>query len=221
MSLTNGRAALLAATIVLVCSPAQAVILAPGMTAPLPGTTSAAEPHLAGVVLVDELIPFSFFDGVSGGDILGHVQQRVVRSSVDGTLDFYWRVFNDASSSAAIQSFRLGEFFSPEYDADYRIDGLGVRAPDTAHRFAGALDSYVNFNFLDLGLLPGQDSNFLLMDTTATHYAKTAVFDLANIGHTSISDSFDAYTPAPIPEPTTLALLGLGLAGVVARRRRR
>jgi PEP-CTERM motif len=217
------RAALFGAATFLCGLPAEAVLIAPGATVALPGTTSALEPQLAGVVQVDELIPFSFFDGVSGGTIFGQVQQRVVRSSVDGTLDFYWRVFNDIDSSAAIGSFRLGDFVSPEYNANWRIDGLGERAPDSAHRFTGSFDTFVNFNFTSApGLLPGEESYFLLLDTTATHYAKTAIFDLANVGHTHISGLFDAYSPAePIPEPTSVTLLGLGLIGLAKARKRR
>jgi len=65
---------------------AQAVVLPPGATVNLPGTTVAADPALAGVVEIDELVPFSFAAG--GGTISGDVQVRVVRSSVDNTLDF-------------------------------------------------------------------------------------------------------------------------------------
>jgi hypothetical protein len=68
---------------------AQAVSLNVGDTLALPGTTVAAEPKLGGTVLIDENIPFAF------GTITGHVQQRIVKSSVDGSLDFYWRVFRE------------------------------------------------------------------------------------------------------------------------------
>ncbi len=133
---------------------AHAALLNPGDTLPLPGTTVVVEPQLAGTVLVDELIPFSFSAGIGLGNITGEVQQRIVRSSVDGTLDFYWRVTNDPNSAAAIGSFRLGNFVSPEYNANWRIDSIGVRAPDSATRFLGSFDSYVNFTFSSNGLLP-------------------------------------------------------------------
>ena len=59
-----------------------------GSNPALPGTTVAAEPQLAGVIIVDDLIPFSF-PIASGGNILGDVQVRIVRSDLDSTLDFY------------------------------------------------------------------------------------------------------------------------------------
>jgi hypothetical protein len=207
---------------------AHAVLLNPGDFAiSLPGTTVAAEPQLAGTVLVDELIPFSFSAGTGLGNITGQVQQRIVQSSVDGTLDFYWRVMSDASSAAAIGSFRLGNFVSPEYNANWRIDGLGDKAPDEADRFSGAFDSSVNFDFnvfstnpLD-GLLPGQSSNFMFLDTTATNYAKTATFDLTNMQQDPISAQFAAYSPVPVPVPAAVWLLGSGLIGLVGIARRR
>jgi hypothetical protein len=59
------------------------------------------------------------------------------------------------------------------------------------------------------------------MDTTATSYAKTAIFDVTNVGQTHISGLFDAYSPTAVPEPSTLALLGIGVAGLWRRRGRR
>lgn len=187
---------------------ANAVLLNPGDITALPGTTAAAEPQLAGVVLVDEIVPFSF---TSDGFISGTVQQRIVRSDADGTLDFYWRVFNDINSQAAIGSFRIGDFYAPEYNANWRIDGLGDVAPDSAHRFTGINDASVNFLFSN-GLLPGTSSNFFFFDTTATDYAMTAQFDLTGTGIGGISDLYAAYSPvSKIPEPSVIAILALGL----------
>lgn len=206
---------------------AHAVMLTPGVDTLLPGTTVAAEPQLAGTVLVDELIPFSFSAGIGGGDIFGTVQQRIVRSSVDGTLDFYWRVMNDRQSASAIGGWRLWDFVSPEYNANWRIDGEGTKAPDSAHQFAGGMESYVNYNFNLFssvqgdGLLPGQSSMFFFLDTTATNYAKTAHFDLTNMVQNPISSAFDAYSPSAVPVPAAAWLLGSGLLGLVGAARRK
>jgi len=211
--------AIAAASFLLGAQPAQAVLLNPGDQLPLPGTTSLAEPQLAAVVIEDETIGFSF-PAAGGGDIIGSVQQRVSRSEVDGTLDFYWRVFNDANSAAPIGSFRVGDFVSPEYNANWRIDGLGDKGPDSAHRFDVPKESFVNFLFESStagaapGLLPGQSSTYFFLDTTATLYAKTATYDLTGTGIGPISDQFAAFTPTTVPEPTALLLLVVG-AGLV------
>ncbi len=199
----------------------QAVILPPGSTVALPGTTAAADPDLAGVVLVDDLVPFSF--AANGGTIFGSVQVRVVRSIVDSTLDFYWRIFNNIESSGVIGSFRLGNFVADTYDANWRIDGLGSVAPISATRFSGAFDAFVNFNFGTL-LAPGQSSRFLLLDTNATDYARNTIYDLTNFGQTQISGLFAAYGPSArnnVPEPATLTMVAFMLAGLgwVMRRR--
>src|SRR3990172_3398485 len=72
----TSRGLVLAAASLFAASPAQAVLLGPNQTLPLPGTTVAAEPQLAGLIIVDEIIPFSFASISDAGTILGTVQQR-------------------------------------------------------------------------------------------------------------------------------------------------
>jgi hypothetical protein len=192
---------------------AYAVPLIPDSPVILPGTTVSAEPHLAGVVQVDDVVPFSFDAYV--GTVSGTVQVRVVRSSVDNTLDFYWRVTNDAASAGPIADFRIGQFTDTFQNVNVRIDGLGEVDSISAYRFSGAFDSYVNFSFGD-ALTPGSSTKFFFVDTEAIDYERTAFYDLTNIGQTQISQSYPMYAPAPIPVPGALLLFGSGLMGLSA-----
>lgn len=207
---------------------AHAVNVAPGARVDLPGTTLAAQPWLQGTILEDEEISFSLeATRGSGNMITGKVQQRVVREDVSGTLDFYWRVTE--VTGGTLGYFRIGGFVSEIFDADYRIDGLGNVAPANLRRFAagtlGAVDSYsANFAFTDPAhpLSEGRTSKFMFLHTDATNYAKTGIWDVATVGTYTASDVYALYSPAPVPEPETYALMlaGLGAMALFARRRR-
>lgn len=149
----------------------------------LTGTTVATEPQLAGTVLVDDLIPFSF-NGISGT-----FQQRVVRSTVDNTIDFYWRINNDATSKATLTQFHYQEKevndYGVTYNIGWRTDGIaGEVAPVKVTRFANnaLAQGGAQFDFFKsdqaivegAGIKPGQSTPFFFIDTNKTSYEKTA-----------------------------------------------
>jgi hypothetical protein len=100
--------------------------------------------------------------------------------------------------------------------ANYRIDGLGDLAPLTAFLFASPTPGFINFAFYDVNspnaLEPGESSKFIFLDTNATHYAETAVVDIASIGTFQASNEISTFAPSAIPEPSIWAMMLLGFA---------
>jgi hypothetical protein len=168
---------------------ARAVPLPTGDTA-LSGTTLAQRPELAGEVVEDQLIPYSFQG--AGSSVSGVIKNRVVRS-VDGTLKFYWRIIPDASSTGDIIAFRVGGFGGFTLDGDFHLDSPGSVGPDTARNFG---DGSVNFLFSD-GVSAGESSFFFFLDTQATTYSNTGSYDLLSCSDNGcISPLFTTFAPA-------------------------
>jgi len=100
-------------------------VVLPGATVALPGTTAAAQPALAGVVVRDALIPFSVDDGIGHTIFKGTLQDRVVRENGSGTLDFYQTIRADA----ALKSVPVVMLTSSREEQDLvRSYELGVNA---------------------------------------------------------------------------------------------
>jgi len=192
----------------------------PFLDTPIAGTTAAARPELAGTVAADVDTAFAF------GTLSGHVQNRVVRETGTGTLDFYWRVILDPSSTGVgVSALRLIDFdYSKLTDADWRIDGLGSTAPSTARLFNPAThpEGAINFLFdtpVDAG---GDGSMFFFLHTDATNFAQTGRYDLLGGAALNLSGVFSTFAPAAaVPEPAPAALLALGLLTLAWRRTRR
>jgi hypothetical protein len=146
-----------------------AVPLAPGGIVATPGTTAAATPDLAGVVIADTIRPIEILAGNTV--IRGWMQDRVVRSNATGTLHFYYRIsIGDQSNGAILQVARAS--FAPAQaitDVDWRIDGLGTKNPRSAKRTADG--TWVSFQHPSIyAIMPGEQSRFVFVKTRAKEF---------------------------------------------------
>lgn len=173
-----------------------------GTRVPLAGTTVAQRPDLKGVVIVDEIVPYSAVEPKSGALLAGKVQNRVVRRS-DGRLDFYWRVIPQASGSVGAFLVHMETFAAktPALDIDFRKDGLGQDAPVNASWNSGTIELIFDTGCTGVTLCPAKPagSRFFFARTSATTYAKTARFWL--IAAPGLQTNFMTYGPATSPAP--------------------
>ena len=213
---------LIAGALLLASSSTWAVSLTVGGDYAIGGTTSAARPELAGTVLEDYISNYSF-SGTAGQLLEGTIQNRVVRS-VDGTVDFYWRI-SPTGGNDDVNAFRVIGFGDFSLDADWRSDGLGTAAPDTA-RYFGAGSGAVNFLFdtnpVGVDATGAMDESvFFFLDTEATNYDFSGQFDMLCADTGCVSSLYSTFAPSAVPIPAAVWLFGSGLIGLIGIARRK
>ncbi len=214
-------------------STAGAVVVAPGGGSPLGGTTSAADPNLAGTVINDNLIAWSIADGAGGVLVSGNLENRVVRSDLLGTLIFAPRltdiVYGDRGAPENL-SLSLTGYGGGALDIDYRTDGLGV----ATFPFVGRSADGNTLLFPTVSGAPGFDSSlFLSILSTATGFGLTGMFTIAatfgvdppmvfstTVGGLAVPGMDGPVIPLPAAAPLFLGALALGGAALRGRRRR-
>jgi hypothetical protein len=176
MKLGRGRARLAAAgggglvlwsaTVALAIS----VLLAPGASLTVPATTAAAEPDLDGIVIHDVLVPFTLKALDGAALCTGKLQDRVVRSSKTGRLDFYYAIRETEGPGAVARIVTL-PFGGLPLRVAYRTDGLGTVAPRVAARSV-APGVRVTLEFTDPPLLCArhEESRFMVIKTETTDF---------------------------------------------------
>lgn len=228
------RLKLLAAAVFAVLSgvAANALPLVPGGVVNPTGTTVAADPEQAGVVLQDNLLAFSVVDPALplAPVALGNVQDRVVRSDVTGNLIFSHRI-RDVSSlfgttGGVIRRLEYGGYANNgafTSDVDFRLDGLGDEGSPGVTRSADG--NVIGWALsLDVGSLIGsarEESRFLTVKSNATHYSNTGYIDIwatrgdgtglfkTRLTGVAVPDI------APVPLPASALMLGAALVGLM------
>jgi hypothetical protein len=179
----------------------------------LTGTTAASQLELAGSILQDMSTPYDFTG--SAEHVKGVVQSRVVRSDLTRTLDFYWRIIPDSTSTGDIYALRMGGYIGALLDANWRIDGLGTVPPQTILNFGSGS---VNFLFsppeqVGPGVGPNDSSMFFFLRTDAIAYDQSGFFDLLSAPSDAMSALYATFAPA-VPEPSTAAIVALAFFAV-------
>lgn len=213
-------------------STAGAVVVAPGGGSPLGGTTSAADPNLAGTVINDNLIAWSITDGAGGVLVSGNLQNRVIRSDLLGTLIFAPRLTDIVYGERGLPenlSLSLTGYGGGVLDVDFRTDDLGV----ATFPFVGRSADGGTLVFPTVSGAPGFDSSlFLSILSTATNFGLTGMFTIAATFGVDPPMAFSTTVGGlavigvdgpviPLPAAAPLFLSALALAGAALRRHRR
>src|SRR5688572_18664664 len=206
----------LALLTVLASASAQAILLVPGArvgrgTAEAPGVLTIFTDTSLTLLASNSMA----VNGASG-TVSGTLRSSVYMNS-GGTLDFYYQYTNDVGFDP-IHRLTMSSFRNFTTDVGYRLTPIGqftagTIIPNEANRNTSG--SVVGFDFdTPVSIPPGATTQTLVIRTNANQWGP-GFASVINGSATTVA-SF-----APVPEPATMAALGLGALALIRRRRRK
>jgi len=181
---------------------AYAVPLPLGGTVITPGTTSAARPELAGVVVYSNSQAFTIVN--PGGTLIatGTLQDTVVQENGTKTLDFYHRIINDATSRGSINGIRRTDYSPVKTDVDFRTDSVGTVGSYKA--FRAATGHIVQFVYTGNNIIPpGFSSHTAFIKTNATKYIVKGTASISAALPTGLAGAANLVVSEPDPSSAT------------------
>lgn len=193
---------------------------------------------VGGIIKYDDLMSFNATSGILTGDLVGlnkfiDVAISEVITVVDTiyTVHFAPNILDATVDGLANPFFALGGYSGSGGNLDYSLTALTVTKITSA-----ALDTVTVGKLGENATKELFDTNGLFLTLKSTDGSSDPAFGhanfdgrqtisvkdtLINVGgsvFTAVSNEFDVKT---VPEPTTLALMGLGLAGFAASRKKK
>ena len=206
----------LALLIVLASAMAQATLLVPGGRV---GRNTVEAPGLL-TIFTDTNLTLMASNSVpvngASGTVSGTMRSSVYMNA-GGTLDFYYQYSNNLGFDP-IHRLTMSSFRNFTTDVGYRLlpvgqFQLGTIIPNESNRNTSG--SVVGFDFdTPISIPPGATTHTLVIRTNANQWGP-GFASVINGSATTVA-SF-----APVPEPATIAALGLGAIALIRRRRRK
>ncbi len=181
--------------------------------------------NLPGSLLDSNSVTFTAYDAQNVAKYSGVIRTAVYRNAMN-TLDFYYQFSNRSWSPDSVGRLTMTNFAGFTTDVGYRMDNFdGAGIFTSASQAALSADrsstgGTVGFGFgVGSGQInPGETSGTLVIRTNAVNYTLGSVTTQNGAVYTA---SAFAPTGSNIPEPGTYLMMGFGLIGMAALRRRK